>query len=127
MTYKILIVDDNELNLSLIKRILEIEKYMVFTANNGIEALQIIENSSPDIIFLDVMMPDINGYELCEKIRMPPYGITSPVIMLTAMDSESERTMAKNSGANGVWSKPFDVDLLTLRIKELINENEKYT
>jgi DNA-binding response OmpR family regulator len=120
MPKQILIVDDNELNLSLMTRILEMEGYMVITAHNGQDALRQAQIHSPDMIILDVMMPDISGYDLCRALRMPPMNVDVPIIMLTAMDSDTEQILAKDAGANEVWSKPFDFDTFTVRVKELI-------
>ncbi len=121
MAYQILIVDDNELNLSLITRILNMEGYLVQTARNGIDAVNLAENNTPDMIFLDVMMPDISGYDLCRNLRKLPNCSTIPIVMLTAMDSDSEKILAKEAGADEVWSKPFDFDMFSIRVKELVN------
>jgi DNA-binding response OmpR family regulator len=124
MTNQILIVDDNELNLSLITRILNMEGYLVLTARNGNDAISLAENNSIDLIFLDVMMPDISGYDLCRNIRKLPNCSSIPIVMLTAMDSDSEKSMAEEAGADQVWSKPFDFDLFAIRMKELIKSNQ---
>lgn len=120
MTYQILIVDDNELNLLLITRILNMEGYIVLTARNGNDAMSLAKNNTLDMIFLDVMMPDISGYDLCRNLRALPNTSLIPIIMLTAMDSDSEKSLAKEAGANEVWSKPFDFELFSRRVKELI-------
>jgi CheY-like chemotaxis protein len=120
MTHSILIVDDNDINLVLLGKILELEGYQVFKAHNGTEAIQAITEHLPDLAILDVMMPDIGGYDLCKKLRQPPLDIKIPIVMLTAMDVKTEKENASKAGANDIWSKPFDMDFFTRRIKELL-------
>lgn len=120
MTFRILVVDDNDINLLLLAKILELEGYLVHSAHNGIEALQAVMQHEPDLAILDVMMPDINGYELCRKLRQPPFNIHFPIVMLTAMNSELEKVQAREAGADDVWSKPFDMDLFRQRIGALL-------
>ena len=120
MPYSVLVVDDNDMNLTLIAKILELEGYRVVVARNGKEAIQAVELSMPDIAILDVMMPDMDGYELCKKLRQPPINAVVPIILLTAMNSEMERQLALKAGANDIWSKPFDMDLFRRRVGELL-------
>jgi DNA-binding response OmpR family regulator len=75
----------------------------------------------PDLAILDVMMPDMDGYELCQKLRQPPLNVTVPIILLTAMNSSMERSLALKAGANDIWSKPFDMELFRKRVGELLN------
>jgi CheY-like chemotaxis protein len=123
MPYHILVVDDNEMNLVLLARILELEGYQVAMAHNGMEAIRSAEQKMPDLALLDVMMPDMNGYELCRKMRQPPFSTKIPIVMLTAMSSETERAQALEAGANDIWSKPFDMDIFRQRIGELIKKD----
>jgi len=120
MAYRILVVDDNELNLTLISKILELEGYQVTLAHNGTEAVQAVNQSLPDLAILDVMMPDMDGYELCKMMRQPPISAPMPIVMLTAMSSEVERRLAKEAGANDIWSKPFDFDVFRKSVGELL-------
>ncbi len=110
MPLRILIVDDNDGNLLLLTKILELEGYLVDSAHNGIEALQSVMQHTPDLAVLDIMMPEMNGYELCQKLRQPPFSATFPIVMLTAMNSNYEQKKARDAGADDVWSKPFDMD-----------------
>jgi len=120
MAYRILVVDDNDLNLMLISKILEMEGYQVALARNGTEAVQAVTEAMPDLAILDVMMPDMDGYELCKKLREPPISAQMPIVMLTAMSSEVERRLAKEAGANDIWSKPFDFDVFRTSVGELL-------
>jgi CheY-like chemotaxis protein len=121
MSYSILVVDDNDMNLMLISKILELEGYQVTSARNGKEAIQSVVDKMPDLAILDVMMPDMDGYELCQKLRQPPLNVTVPIVLLTAMSSDMERAQAIKAGANDIWSKPFDMDLFRKRVGELLN------
>jgi two-component system response regulator MprA len=120
MSYHILVVDDNDLNLSLIAKILELEGYQVTLARNGTEAIQSAMHAMPDLAILDVMMPDMDGYELCRKLRQPPLNARMPIVMLTAMSSEEEKRLALAAGANDIWSKPFDMDVFRKGVGELL-------
>jgi two-component system cell cycle response regulator len=122
MPYNILVVDDNDMNLFLLAEILELEGYQVAIAHNGMEAIQSVVQKMPDLALLDVMMPDMNGFELCRKMRQPPLSTEIPIVMLTAMSSEIERAQALEAGANDIWSKPFDIEVFRQRIGELIKK-----
>ena len=120
MSYSVLVVDDNDINLVLIAKILELEGYRVVVARNGKEAIQAVELSMPDIAILDVMMPYMDGYELCKKLRQPPLNVVVPIVLLTAMNSDMERSLAIKAGANDIWSKPFNMELFRRRVGELL-------
>lgn len=123
MPYHILVVDDNDLNLVLLAKILELEGYQVTMAHSGLEAIQSAEQIMPDLALLDVMMPEMNGYELCQKMRQPPFNTEMPIVMLTAMSSDGERAQALEAGANDIWSKPFDMEIFRRRIGELLKKD----
>ena len=122
MPYSILVVDDNDMNLMLIGKILELEGYQVALARNGREAIQSVVAAVPDLAILDVMMPDMDGYELCQKLRQPPLNVAVPIILLTAMSSDMERQLAEKAGANDIWAKPFDMELFRRRIGKLLEQ-----
>jgi CheY-like chemotaxis protein len=120
MPNQILVVDDNDLNRTLIAKILELERYQVTLAGNGTEAIQAVTRAMPDLAILDVMMPDMDGYELCRILRQPPLNARMPIVMLTAMSSEEEKRLALAAGANDIWSKPFDMDVFRKSVGELL-------
>jgi CheY-like chemotaxis protein len=124
MAYHILVVDDNDMNLVLLSKILEMEGYQVTTAQDAMEALKLVEQKKPDLAILDVMMPEMNGYELCRNMRLLPFGRELPIVMLTAMSSDRERTQALEAGANDIWTKPFEMNLFRQRVGELIKKTE---
>ena len=95
MSYAVLVVDDNDMNLMLISKILELENYQVVLARNGREAIQSVVAKMPDLAILDVMMPDMDGYELCQKLRQPQCYCTDHLV-----DSD-ELIHGKVSGIEG--------------------------
>lgn len=120
MPHRILIVDDNDLNLDLVRTILQLEGYEADTADCGEAALQKVHALKPDIILLDVMMPDVNGFDLCHHLRQLPASANTPILMLTAASSEEDRLKAIAAGANGLLGKPFNIDALSGQIKSLL-------
>ena len=120
MPYSVLVVDDNDMNMTLVAKILELEGYRVVLARNGREAIEAVALSMPDLAILDVMMPDMDGYELCQKLRQPPLNVVVPIVLLTAMNSDMERSLAIKAGANDIWSKPFDMELFRRRVGDLL-------
>jgi CheY-like chemotaxis protein len=120
MPYHILVVDDNDMNLVLLSKILEMEGYQVTTAQNGMNAIKLATQKMPDLAIVDVMMPEMSGYELCRKMRQPPLSSKIPIVLLTAMSSDEDRVQALEAGANDIWNKPFDMDLFRQRVGELI-------
>jgi CheY-like chemotaxis protein len=124
MSCHILIVDDDDMNLVLLSKILELEGYHVRQAQSGMEAIQSVIQKSPDLALMDVRMPDMNGYELCRKLRQPPIQAEFPIIMLTAMNSDAEQELAMDAGADEIWSKPFDMELFRQKVGRLL-QNKK--
>jgi CheY-like chemotaxis protein len=123
MAFSILVVDDNDMNLVLLAKILELEGYQVTKAHNAMEAIQAALKKMPDLALLDVMMPEMDGYELCRRMRQPPFNPEIPIVMLTAMNSDGEQAAALKAGANEVWSKPFDMETFRQRIGKLVKNN----
>jgi len=120
MSARILIVDDNELNLKLATTVLAKEGYQTSTAMNGFEALAKATDDPPDLAILDIMMPDMDGYELCQRMREHPNLKTLPIIILTALSSVDDRLKAFEVGADDFLSKPFVPAELLARVKVLL-------
>ncbi|SDK16775.1 hybrid sensor histidine kinase/response regulator transcription factor [Flavobacterium noncentrifugens] len=120
---KILIVED-EKEIHLFLNDLLANKYKIMTAYNGVEALGLIESELPDLIISDVMMPLMDGVELCRKIKTDIRTCHIPLIMLTAKDSVLHRIEGLESGANSYIPKPFYPDHLLVRIQKLLEEKE---
>ncbi len=117
MAERILAVDDNPVNLKVVRATLIRAGYDVFTASNGIEALAMLEEMVPDIILLDITMPDMDGYEVCRRLRAKPETAHVPVMMLTAHDSLDEKVKGFEAGADDYLTKPFQPAELQARIK----------
>ncbi len=124
MAAHILVVDDNELNLKLATRVLEKDGYQISTALNGIEALNLANAKPPDLAILDVMMPDMDGYELCARLRENPKMKHMPIIILTALSSVEDRLKAFDVGADDFLSKPFIPAELLARVKVFLRHLE---
>lgn len=111
---KILVVDDEKNIVDIIKFNLKKEGYEVITASNGREAIEKNEAEKPDLIMLDIMMPEIDGYEACRKIREK---YNTPIIMLTARAEELDKVLGLELGADDYVTKPFGIRELMARVK----------
>lgn len=120
----LLIVDDNEDFREFMKSLF-IKSYRIITANDGEEASQIILDQLPDIILCDVMMPKMDGYELCRTIKADIRTSHIPIILLTAKSSEENQYSGIEAGADDYISKPFNIDMLTLKISKIIERQKK--
>jgi len=116
---KILAVDDEVDSLKIVKRILEANGYEVVTAFDGEEALVKIKSENPDVVVLDIMLPKLNGEEVCKSIRSDPASSKLPVIMLTGKASDADRIVGRVIGADIYITKPFNLEELIGAIKEL--------
>ena len=120
MSARILVVDDTELNLKMVGAILLKDGYEVITARNGNEALELIKVSPPALAILDVMMPDMDGYTLCSRLRENSITAKIPIIILTALSGVEDKIKAFDSGADDFLAKPFEPQELRARIKVLL-------
>lgn len=123
-TRKTILLVEDEKEIHLFLNDLLGEKYKMIPAYNGLEALKIMEKEVPDIIISDVMMPEMDGVELCKKIKTDIRTCHIPFIMLTAKDSVIHRIEGLESGANSYIPKPFYPDHLLIRIQKLLEEKE---
>ena len=122
--FKILIVDDDEKNLKLMGAILTNYGYAFETAKNGIDALRKTKELSPDLIFLDVMMPKMDGYAACKKLKENPETQHIPVVMVTALADRDSKIKGLDAGADDFLTKPIDRVELMLRAKNLLKVKE---
>jgi two-component system, OmpR family, alkaline phosphatase synthesis response regulator PhoP len=113
----ILVVDDEELIQELLKFNLEKEGYQVITAYDGPEALKVLEESRPDLVVLDIMLPGMDGIEVCSQIRLNPKFRDLPLIMLTAKGEEIDKILGLEIGADDYITKPFSPRELVARIR----------
>ncbi|MMZ56103.1 Response regulator MprA [compost metagenome] len=118
MRSTILIIDDDEKIVSMLRRGLAFEGYEVLTATNGAEGLNKMLTAEPDLVVLDVMMPQVDGFEVCRRMREG--GSTVPVLMLTAKDEVENRVKGLDLGADDYLVKPFALEELLARVRALL-------
>jgi K+-sensing histidine kinase KdpD len=118
--HKILIVEDNQENMDLLVYFLRPQGYEIIGVNNGLSALQKVEEDNPDIILLDIMLPKMDGYEVCGKLKKDPATKFIPIIMLTALKELKDKVRALEVGADDFISKPFENVELLARVKSLL-------
>lgn len=123
---KILVVDDTPRNVKLLADLLAVKGYSVATAGSGREALDSIAANLPALVLLDVVMPEMSGYEVCQKIRANPATAMLPVIMVTALDPNVERVKGIEAGADDFLAKPINQPELLARVKSLLRIKELY-
>lgn len=119
--YKILIVDDVMSNVLLLKVLLTNEKFAIATASNGRQALEQVEKENPDLVLLEVMMPDMSGFEVAQHLKSNPNTADIPIIFLTALNSTADIVKGFQVGANDFISKPFNKEELIIRVTHQIS------
>ncbi len=122
MDRTIFIADDELDFVSTLKSRLEFEGFVVATAADGKEALQRIPREKPDLILLDIMMPAMNGYQVCRELKGNADTRSIPILMLTAKSQESDKFWGKEAGADDYVTKPFDMEELIEKIKGMLDE-----
>jgi class 3 adenylate cyclase len=123
---KVLVVDDTPQNVKLLADLLSVKGYAVVTAASGPEALDKVEAERPDIVLLDVMMPQMSGYEVCKRIRDNPATGILPVVMVTALDPSQERIKGLEAGADDFLTKPVNHAELLARVRSLVRVKQLY-
>jgi len=119
MSARVLVVDDVLANVKLLEARLSAEYFDVVTANCGTQALEICERAECDIVLLDVMMPDIDGFEVCRRLKSNPKTHFIPIIMVTALDSPSDRVRGLDAGADDFLTKPVSDVVMIARVRSL--------
>jgi len=120
MTARVLVVDDIAANVKLLEAKLSAEYFDVVTAFSGQEALDLIARDQPDIVLLDVMMPGMDGFEVCRRLKKAPETTHIPIIMVTALDQPSDRVQGLEAGADDFLTKPVNDIALFARVKSLV-------
>jgi adenylate cyclase len=123
---RILVVDDLPQNVKLLADLLGAKGYAVTTASSGPEALLKVESERPDMVLLDVMMPEMSGYEVCRKIRENPATGILPVVMVTSLDPAQERIRGLEAGADDFLTKPVNQAELLARVRSLVRVKQLY-
>lgn len=116
----ILVADDSATQLMGITKALEAEGYDILFAEDGVQAVEVATNDKPDIILMDVVMPNLNGFQATRQITQNPNTKHIPVIMLTSKDQESDRVWAERQGASDYITKPPNMKELIAKIKALL-------
>ena len=120
MSARILVVDDIAANVKLLEAKLSAEYYIVLTATNGFEALEIARKEQPDLVLLDVMMPKMDGFEACKRMKADPELAHIPVVMITALDQATDRIRGLEAGADDFLTKPANDLALFARVRSLV-------
>ncbi len=123
MPARILVADDDPILQRLLLHTLQLEGHTVLVARDGTEALEAVKRDQPDLVVLDVMMPGINGFELCQMLRRRPESLTLPIIMLSGLSDVQEKVSGLRAGADEYLTKPIDLRELVARVEALLNRN----
>ncbi|OGS26574.1 MAG: hypothetical protein A2297_04615 [Elusimicrobia bacterium RIFOXYB2_FULL_48_7] len=126
MAEKILIIEDEEETLEYLRLGLELEKYNVITATTGNEGLSLTKRELPNLIILDLGLPDVDGIDVCKEIKQATNTRTIPVIILTARTTTTDKVVGLEAGADDYLSKPFEIKELVARMKALFRRLEFY-
>jgi DNA-binding response OmpR family regulator len=120
MAKKILLVEDDPVSRKFMELILAKEGFQIITASNGLEGLRKAKQESPDLLILDVMLPGLDGFEVCHRLRDDEYSAHLPVLVLSAKSQESDKNAALSVGANDFLAKPVDRLVLIAKVTELL-------
>ena len=119
---KIMIIEDDPSFSRAINHIIQMEGYDVITASNGMTGLRMVKEEKPDLLILDVMLPGLDGFEICHQLRQDPQTANFPIIMLSAKGQEADKTTGLKVGASEYLTKPIDRVLLLEKISSLLNK-----
>ena len=122
MRNTILYIEDNPDNRMLVRRVLEAEGYRVVEAEDGLEGIKLLRSLTPDLVLMDINLPEIDGYEVTKRLKQAPSMTRVPVIAMTAnvMKGDREKTMA--AGCDGYIPKPIDIDILPDQIARFLRK-----
>ncbi|MBU4304162.1 MAG: diguanylate cyclase [Candidatus Omnitrophica bacterium] len=125
MTGKILIVEDNPADMKFLKETLEREKYETICSKNGEGVFPLLESNPPDLVILDILLPDIDGFDVCRRIRQNDLFISLPVLFYTTISTINEKLIGLEVGASDFLTKSADERELLIRIRNLLNAKKK--
>lgn len=117
---RVLVVDDTEEDQRLLSRLLSAEGYAVKTAGDGIECLAAVQDFRPDVVLLDVLMPRLNGFETCRRLKGDPATRLIPIVLVTTLDEREDKIQGLNAGADDFMSKPVNAHELRARLRSLV-------
>lgn len=119
---KILMVDDDKLVTDLLEKLLKADGYQTVTVNDSSQAIEVAKTENPDLVLLDLMMPQPDGFRVCRMLREIPQFKKLPIIIVTALDDSDSRAVAFGAGANDYLTKPFHPDELSEKIIAALEE-----
>ncbi len=122
---KILIIDDDKAIVELVKVNLEIQGHQIFVANDALTGIAITQQEVPDLIILDLMMPGVDGFTTCQRIRANDKTKDIPILMLTALSRTDDKVSGFNAGADDYLTKPFELPELYVRVRALLRRSGK--
>ncbi len=125
MPKKILIVEDNSELLELLRLSLKQAGFKVVTASNGVSALESARSAAPDLVVLDLVLPELDGFAVCEILRREPETSAIPIVILTGLSTEFGRLTGLASGADAYVTKPVSAELLVAKVKHLLRRPDK--
>jgi two-component system, OmpR family, response regulator RpaA len=120
---RILVIDDDQAIAELVKVNLELSGHQVTTAGDGIKGLALAKQNRPDLIVLDIMMPDLDGFTVCQRLRQDPTTHSIPVLMLTALGMTKDKVTGFDAGADDYLVKPFEIPELQVRVRALLRRS----
>ena len=120
MNKKILVVEDDPISLRLIQYTLQHEGYQVLSAPNGLDGMRKVQEEEPDLVILDVMLPGIDGFEVCYRLRAEPQTAQLPILMLSAKAQEMDKTTGLKVGADDYLTKPASPSEIVKRVETLL-------
>lgn len=120
MSAKILLVDDTKTVLMYERILLQPFNFTIKTAENGVEALEIVPDYQPDLIFLDLMMPKMDGFETCRRLKDNPLTKRIPIVIVTTKGEQNMVSQAVEAGCDDYMTKPFDLSLLLSKVRTFI-------
>lgn len=116
----VLYVEDNPDNRKLVKRVLMVEDFVVHLAVDGPSALEFVQHTTPDIILMDINLPEMDGYEVTGQMRQMPHLVDIPIVALTANVMKQDKEKTKEAGCDGFIGKPIDIDLLPQQVRNYL-------
>jgi len=119
---KILIIDDDRQTTTLLEMLLSARGYETYSVNDSSTAIQVAKETNPDLILLDLMMPDPDGFKVCRMLRADAAFTFTPIIIITALDDTDSRIVAYGAGADDYIIKPYDIDELAETVKSFLRE-----
>ena len=124
---KIVIIDDDKSITELLKINLELQGHHIFTTNDSATGIAIVHQEQPELIILDLMMPGVDGFTTCQRLRQSESAKDIPILMLTALSNINDKVQGFNSGADDYITKPFELPELYVRVKALLRRSAKNT